>query len=165
MVQKEDVLNALRQVQEPELHKDLVTLNMVRDLVVEGGEVRFTLMLTTPACPLKDKMKQESEEAARSVPGVTSVQIQLSAEVKGPARLSESAQLPAGIKNVIAVASGKGGVGKSTTAVNLAVCLQRSGAKVGLLDADVYGPNVPMMMGIPENERPSVNDQEQLSRF
>jgi ATP-binding protein involved in chromosome partitioning len=165
MIQKDDILSELRKVQEPELHKDLVTLNMVRDLSVEGGTVRFTLMLTTPACPLKDRMKLEAEEAVRRVPGVQTVEIQLSAEVKGMARLGESAKLPEGLKNIIAVASGKGGVGKSTTAVNLAVCLRESGAKVGLLDADVYGPNVPMMMGIPENERPSVNEKEQLVPF
>jgi ATP-binding protein involved in chromosome partitioning len=165
MLQKDDILNALRKVQEPELHKDLVTLNMVRDLEVEGNNVRFTLMLTTPACPLKDRMRSEAEEAVRSVAGVQAVDIQMSAEVKGNKRLGENAQMPAGVKNIVAVASGKGGVGKSTTAVNLAVCLQKTGARVGILDADVYGPNVPMMMGIPENERPSVNDQEQLIPF
>src|ERR1700688_3190533 len=105
MVAKEDILAALGKVQEPELHKDLVALNMVRDLSVEGSSVRFTLMLTTPACPLKDQMKREAEEAVRTVPGVESVEINLSAEVKGPSHLSANAQLPAGIKNIIAVAS------------------------------------------------------------
>src|SRR5438477_8579052 len=105
MVQKDDILKALSQVQEPELHKDLVTLNMVRDLAVEKGEVRFTLMLTTPACPLKDKMKQEAEDAVRTVPGVESVQIQFSAEVKSSSRLGDHAQMPPGLKNIIAVAS------------------------------------------------------------
>ncbi len=165
MPSQDDILNALRNVQEPELHKDLVTLNMIRDLAIDGGTVKFTLMLTTPACPLRDKMKLEAEEAVRKVPGVKQVEIQLSAEVKGNTRLGENAQMPAGLKNIIAVASGKGGVGKSTTAVNLAVCLEKSGAQVGLLDADIYGPNIPMMMGLKENERPSVNDKEQLIPF
>jgi ATP-binding protein involved in chromosome partitioning len=165
MVQKDNILSALSKVQEPELHKDLVTLNMIRDLTLEGDAVKFTLMLTTPACPLRDQMKLEAEEAVLKVPGVKRVEIQLSAEVNRNARLSENKALPAGLKNIIAVASGKGGVGKSTTAANLAVSLQRAGAKVGLLDADIYGPNIPMMMGIPENERPSVNDKEQLIPF
>jgi ATP-binding protein involved in chromosome partitioning len=165
MVQKDDILDALSQVQEPELHKDLVALNMIRDLTVESGAVAFTLMLTTPACPLRDRMKLEAEEAVLRVAGVKTVNIKLSAEVNRNARLGENKALPAGLKNIIAVASGKGGVGKSTTAVNLAVSLQRLGAKVGILDADIYGPNVPMMMGIPENDRPTVNDKEQLIPF
>jgi ATP-binding protein involved in chromosome partitioning len=165
MVQKDDILSALSQVQEPELHKDLIALNMVRDLTVEGGAVAFTLMLTTPACPLRDRMKLEAEQAVLRVPGVKTVNIKLSAEVVRNARLGENKAMPAGIKNVIAVASGKGGVGKSTTAVNLAVSLQRLGAKVGILDADLYGPNVPMMMGIQEHDRSSVNDKEQLIPF
>ncbi len=164
MVQTDAIINALRTVQEPELHKDLVTLNMVRDLQVEGGSVRFTLMLTTPACPLKDQIRRESEEAVRRVPGVESVEIKFDADVKKSAHAGNQAQLPTGIKNIIAVASGKGGVGKSTTSVNLAVSLQKSGARVGLLDADIYGPNIPMMMGIAE-ERPNVNDKEQLVPF
>jgi len=161
MPTSDDILAALRHVQEPELHKDLVSLNMVRDIVVDGGNVRFTLILTTPACPLKDKIKEEATQAVSRVPGVESVQINLSAEVAKANRLQDHQLLPPGIKNIIAVASGKGGVGKSTTAVNLAVSLQRAGATIGILDADIYGPNIPMMMGIRE-DRPSVNEAQHL---
>jgi ATP-binding protein involved in chromosome partitioning len=158
-----DILNALRQVQEPELHKDLVTLNMIRDLkLFEGGAVSFTVMLTTPACPLQGQIQDEARQAVLKVPGVKNVEIKMGSEVRRDARLLDNKVLPAGVKNIVAVASGKGGVGKSTTSVNLAVALQRSGARVGILDADIYGPNVPMMMGLSEAERPSVNAQEHL---
>jgi ATP-binding protein involved in chromosome partitioning len=142
----EAVLAALSKVQEPELHKDLVTLNMIRDLKISGDKVSFTVMLTTPACPLKTQIERESREAVAAIPGVSAVEIKLDANVPNDGRPRGLLELP--IRNAIAVASGKGGVGKSTVAVNLAVVLAQSGARVGLLDADIYGPNVPTMMGV-----------------
>lgn len=146
MPTKDDVLKALAACQEPELHKDIVSLGMVQNLVVEGGKVSFDYVLTTPACPLKGLMELEAKEAVKKVPGVTEVQIRMTAAVKKDLRVGSA--LAPGIKNVIAVGSGKGGVGKSTVACNLAVSLVLEGAKVGLLDADIYGPNQPQMMGM-----------------
>src|SRR3989338_6583973 len=140
-VTEEQVLNALKTVKDPDLHRDIVSLGFVKDLKIENGTVCFNFELTTPACPVKDQMKQECEVKIRQLPGVSKVEIKMSAQVKGRAGFEKAAVLP-GVRNVIAIASGKGGVGKSTVCANLALALASSGAKVGLLDCDIYGPSM-----------------------
>lgn len=142
---KESILAALSKVQEPELHKDLVTLNMIQNLTIQGDKVGFTIMLTTPACPLRGRIEMESRQAVMAL-GARTVDIKMSSNVPSDGRVRGLLQLP--VKNAVAIASGKGGVGKSTVAVNVAVALAQSGASVGLLDADIYGPNIPTMMGV-----------------
>ena len=149
---EEAVRQALSTVIEPELHRDLISLKMVRDISISGGDVAFTIVLTTPACPLKGKMESDARNALAGVPGVTSVKINWDSEVPQDRRISE--QIGQQFKNAIAVSSGKGGVGKTTVAVNLAISLAGTGAKVGLLDADILGPNVPMMMGVEQMPPP-----------
>ncbi|MBX7253417.1 MAG: Mrp/NBP35 family ATP-binding protein [Candidatus Promineofilum sp.] len=151
-VTQEAVLAALGTVIEPELHRDLVSLNMIRDLKIDGSDVAFTIMLTTPACPLRGKMENDARAALARVPGVGQVAIKWDANVPADRRIGD--QIGQNFHNTIAVSSGKGGVGKTTIAVNLAIALAMEGARVGLLDADILGPNVPMMMGRDEMPPP-----------
>jgi ATP-binding protein involved in chromosome partitioning len=156
-VTESQVLDALRNVVDPDLHRDIVSLGFVKDLHIEADRVAFTIELTTPACPVKDQLQEEARNHVLRLDGVASVQVEMTAQVRG--RQTEQQDLIPGVKHCIAIASGKGGVGKSTVTVNLAIALAMKGAKVGLLDADVYGPSIPLMMGAPD-ERPFTRDQK-----
>jgi len=153
-ITEQDVLQALSQIQDPDLHKNIVALGFIKDLRIEGGAVSFRIVLTTPACPVKAEMESAARDLVSAIPGVTSVNVTMDAEVPKGRGLGEKVTVE-GVRNIIAVSSGKGGVGKSTVAVNVAVSLALNGARVGLMDADVYGPNVPIMMGA-SDARPEV---------
>src|SRR6266850_792705 len=149
------VLDALRHIQDPDLHKDIVTLGFIKDLKIDGGNVSFRIVLTTPACPVKAEMESAAQELVSALPGVTAVAVTMDAEVPRGRGIGDKIAVE-GVRNIIAVSSGKGGVGKSTVAVNLAVSLALDGARVGIMDIDVYGPNVPIMLGA-SDARPEVD--------
>ncbi len=145
---EEHVLEALRAVNDPDLHRDIVALGFVKNLKIDRGNVSFTVELTTPACPVKDQMRDQARAAVAALPGVTGVDVTMSASVRAVGSPDAGRAPVPGVKNVIAVGAGKGGVGKTTVAVNLAIALARCGGRVGMIDGDIYGPNVPIMLGL-----------------
>ncbi len=155
-VSENQVLDALSNIIDPDLQKDIVSLGFVKDISIENGKVSFTIELTTPACPVKDRFREEAQRLVGALEGVTEVDVNMSANVR--ANLGPEPEVLTGVRNVIAIASGKGGVGKSTVAANLACALAKSGSSVGLLDADIYGPSAPIMFGI--HEQPKVGESK-----
>ncbi len=149
-------MDALRTVQDPDLHRDLVTLGMIEAVAIAEGRVSFTLVLTTSACPLKDQIEGEARAAVAALPGVREVAVNMTSRVRKPKDPTADRKALPGVAHVLAIGSGKGGVGKSTVSANLAVALARTGAKVGLLDGDIYGPNLPRMLGV--RRQPSQRD-------
>jgi ATP-binding protein involved in chromosome partitioning len=158
-VEQAAVLEALKVVRDPDLNRDIVSLGFVKNLKIEEGRVAFTIELTTPACPVKDQMRDQSRAAVLQVPGVSTVDVQMSARVREAVGGDGARQSLPGVKNIIAVGAGKGGVGKTTLAVNLAIALAKCGGKVGMIDGDIYGPNVPIMLGM---KGPLVTDGQKI---
>jgi len=143
---EDQVLGVLKQVQDPDLRKDIVSLGFIRNLKIESGKVSFDLNLTTPACPVKDQMRDQAVALVKGLPGVENVEVKMTSEVRSMPQLDKSSLK--GVRNIVAVGSGKGGVGKSTIAVNISASLAAAGARVGLLDGDIYGPTTPIMLGL-----------------
>jgi len=142
------VLDALKIVRDPDLNRDIVSLKFIKNLRIDEGRVGFSIELTTPACPVKDQMRDQARAAVAAIPGVTAVDIEMTAQVRSVAPVESGKPPVPGVKNIIAVGAGKGGVGKTTVAVNLAVALSQFGSRVAMIDGDIYGPNVPLMLGI-----------------
>lgn len=155
------ILETLKSVKDPDLHRDIVSLGFVKNIQIQNGDVRFDIELTTPACPVKDQLKQECETKIKDLPGVSHVEINMTSNVRSRPEFGRSEVLPQ-VRNVIAIASGKGGVGKSTVTANLALALAKTGAKVGLLDCDVYGPSMPLMFGL-VGEQPNITHEQKIS--
>jgi ATP-binding protein involved in chromosome partitioning len=156
-VTADQILDALKVVQDPDLHRDIVSLGFVKNIQIADGEIKFDVVLTTPACPVKGQLHDQAKAAVLALPGVRDVDVNMTFDVAS-SRKPQTEKLIPHVKNVVAVASGKGGVGKSTVSTNLAIALSQSGARVGLVDADIYGPNIPLMMGL--HQKPELYGDE-----